>query len=510
MKFSSTVIVLFCIVFLIIISCSKKSPFDNDEKNKTGFVIENSEENDEVIYEEEEEEDEKEEEGEKEEDGEEEEELVDENQFHSDSEEYDDGDNKDNDDDYSYDEQDEEHYDIDEQNIDEQDTDEEITDEDTATGCPEGFGGKKCDECVRFADAQKPESGSSLSWNTATSSIQKAINSAQTYLNNNGGKCSVFIKKGIYPISKTIFMMDNISVIGGFDGKHTEVELSDPQKHPVILDGDHKVERILVGSSDATLKNLTIKNGSASESNISDGGGMLVFFAYGLKIEHIVFTGNKAKNGGALHIGDYSDVTVTDSIFSDNLGLSQGGAIKISEESRVTIDRCIFKENLADKGGAVSVDGCGSESVYIFNSLFVENMGFNNGGAIYVTGSSPFFAFNTLTGNDALKGSAIYSENGNEPYLCGNIFSFNSSSDHLLGNFFTVYNNFYPSGYSYSGTGNIYTDPMFQDSENGNYRLHPHSPSINSVPLELDFIKYDLDGKKRPRNGSFDMGCFEY
>ncbi len=386
--------------------------------------------------------------------------------------------------------------------------DDENDDDFSGTLCPPGQGGKDCKLCARYVVPTIKGDGSSLSWEHATASIQNAINSAQDQISKHGGRCSVFIKEGVYNITETVFMMDKIDIIGGFSGEHADPEFADPEIHPVILDGSG-TSRVIAGASAAKLKNVTIQNGNAMNSSIKNGGGMIVFFAYDLKIENSKFIDNKAENGGAIFVGDYSDIKITDTFFENNQAQKEGGAVKIAEESRANFDRTHYLNNSAEKGGAISIESCGEERVYLFNSLFDKNSAHLKGGAIFNSGSSPFIGFNTFVNNSSYSGSVIHSSIGNEPYLAGNIFSQNSLSAPATGNYLAFYNNFHSEHPFPEGTGNINLDPLFVDIKNRNYRLESHSPSVDSVPLDLDFINYDLDGIPRPQNGILDMGCYE-
>jgi len=59
----------------------------------------------------------------------------------------------------------------------------------------------------------------------------------------------------------------------------------------------------------------------------------------------------------------------------------------------------------------------------------------------------------------------------------------------------------------YPGEGNIDMDPLFVDSENGNYRLQRGSPCIDSGTDTG--VTMDLDGNPRPI-GRYDMGAYEF
>ena len=76
------------------------------------------------------------------------------------------------------------------------------------------------------------------------------------------------------------------------------------------------------------------------------------------------------------------------------------------------------------------------------------------------------------------------------------------------------------------GSGNITNEPLFVDPANGNYRLQPTSPCINSgynayltitnnfweTPdtFYFTFLTNDLDGNSRIAGGTVDLGAYEF
>jgi len=63
------------------------------------------------------------------------------------------------------------------------------------------------------------------------------------------------------------------------------------------------------------------------------------------------------------------------------------------------------------------------------------------------------------------------------------------------------------------GEGNIDSDPLFIDPENGNYQLLSNSPCINTGTPDttgLNLPEYDLAGNPRIYDDRIDMGCYEW
>ena len=116
--------------------------------------------------------------------------------------------------------------DIDEDNEDVDEVDNDIYE----FPCPDGTGGKNCDLCVRYVNSKNSVNKNGLSWNTAFTSIQNAVNSAIDAISSGKEKCRIFIEEGTYSISSSIFLSDKISITGAFYNGNVDPESCDPGK----------------------------------------------------------------------------------------------------------------------------------------------------------------------------------------------------------------------------------------------------------------------------------------
>ncbi|MDD1763438.1 MAG: DUF11 domain-containing protein [Methanobacteriaceae archaeon] len=175
--------------------------------------------------------------------------------------------------------------------------------------------------------------------------------------------------------------------------------------------------------STATVKGLTIKNGS-----MSDYGGAIRNYGATLAVEDCTFTDNNAGYAGGA-IFNSGTLTLTDCTFTGNNVGSDGGAIfndwgatetitnciftgntgayggVLHDESSSTFVNCIFTGNTATYGGAI-LNCCGSET---FTGCTFTGNSATYGGAIYNSGASLAVNFSRIVGNTAPTGSAIYS-----------------------------------------------------------------------------------------------------
>lgn len=125
----------------------------------------------------------------------------------------------------------------------------------------------------------------------------------------------------------------------------------------------------------------TIKNSTFSNCEVNGYGGVVFNNLGTLNVENSVFKNNIAESqGGFLH-NEAGKVTITNSTFINNQA-TRGGAI-YNHHGFLTIDSSIFQKNSCGKhgelGGAIKNWGPAT----ITNSIFEDNNGANEGGAIY-------------------------------------------------------------------------------------------------------------------------------
>ena len=193
-----------------------------------------------------------------------------------------------------------------------------------------------------------------------------------------------------------------------------------------------------------------------------------------------------------------------------------GGGIYAQGSGALTIKRCTINKNTAkmNGGGVYNLDG----GLTVINSLIVDNTATTmNGGGIYSSNStSVSLAYCTISNNKASNsgsGGGVY-ERSTTPQSMTDCIVWNNTPDQISSQMTVTYSDVnYPTG-TYPGTGNINSDPLFNNPGSGDYRLRATSPCIDKG-TEITGVYDDRDGHDRPTDGNgdgtfiSDMGAYE-
>ncbi len=153
----------------------------------------------------------------------------------------------------------------------------------------------------------------------AGQSIQAAINTA------NAGDI-ICIDQGTYNELVTI----NKAI--------TLTNMGDNPPGYVIINGNGAGRTVSISSATVTLKNLWIKGGSADT-----GGGIEIYGANGVTIDHCLITDNTATDGGGIYITNANNATIENCTIADNRA---GGGIKAVNYSTATVINSIVYFNI--------------------------------------------------------------------------------------------------------------------------------------------------------------------
>ena len=336
-------------------------------------------------------------------------------------------------------------------------------------------------------------SNDGLSWATAKSDVQEAIDLASSH---NAYGMEVWIAKGTYKHGSEMTMKNNVAIYGGFAGTETSKDQR-VSGNNTILDGEGKY-RVFYNyytsssklTNSAKLDNVTIQNGYASY----DGAGMYNYYA-SPEITNCTFLNNSAtgdySDGGGMY--NYSSSPVlTNCTFANNSAFSGGGMYN-NYYSSPTLTNCTFSGNRAS-GSSYSHGGGmynGSSSPVLTNCTFSGNRAsgsfYGYGGGMYNSSSSPVLTNCTFSGNSASGSSKSYGggmyNGSSSPVLTNCTFSGNRASGSSYGygggmcNYYSsspVLTNCTFSGNSASGSSNSHGGGMYNDSS---------SPSLTNCIL---------------------------
>ena len=220
-----------------------------------------------------------------------------------------------------------------------------------------------------------------------------------------------------------------------------------------------------------------------------------------------------------------TNLTITNGDYSD---MEDGGIT--CHNSNPIVENVTVTGNIGIWGGGIS---CYDSNPILVNVAIISNSAYDGGG-IYCSNSSPILMNVTLEGNSASwSGGGICCENNSSPNLINSIL-WNDSTEEIefkdfhLPNTITiaysvieggeagiVTNN---NGVVYWLEGNIDSDPLFINPDDGDFHLQETSPCIGAGidEIEINGIWYyapdfDIEGNPRPNpSGSMpDMGAYE-
>jgi len=310
---------------------------------------------------------------------------------------------------------------------------------------------------------------------------------------------------------------------------------------------------VLCGEGEAVFRDCTIEN-NASTFQYADGGGGGMAVYYGSPIlQSCTFAGNVAETvGGGLLLSEDSAVligcTIQDCIVTGDGYIypeGAGGGGIVCSRSNATIIDCTIENNATcyfdvHGGGAF----CWYDEVRFTHCIFRNNSAYGKGGGLYTQRSESSFDNCLFVDNSAgLDGGGIAFERYSHTNLNGSTVANNESGDGgggihcygrscdvILSNTIVWGNTCVDAGQqiglvhvrtldvSYCnvengwddienlqgssdsiiwGPGNIDADPLFLDTENGDYRLAAGSPCIDAASncaLPNDWADLDGDG----------------
>jgi hypothetical protein len=396
-----------------------------------------------------------------------------------------------------------------------------------------------------------------LTWATAFTKLQDALAAADP--------CTeIWVAQGTYYQSNSagaplsLPMRSGVRIYGGFAGTETNRSQRNWNSNPTILqavssaplvnnDGTYPVDRtavldgfVLTGGRNGmfnagaspTVNNCVfarfaenaIVNGYQSStlvqncSFLTNNDSAIYNFFSQVTLSNCNFTGNQGQRGGAAINSFDGSVTGGGLQFTANSTGASGGAIYIGYGS-LTLSRSAFQGNLAEEGGALDVFNA---TYGIDNSLFDNNTGFYDGGAINLESGTGELINCTITQNRAAQndGGGIFLAGGALQIANSILWNNTAARSNAIAETAQIVVNGGTAQISWSclqglsafaGNQNQAYDPVFADEPSGNFRLNGYSPLLGAGSAALGAISsLDLDGNSRSNYlGRVDMGAYE-
>ncbi len=266
----------------------------------------------------------------------------------------------------------------------------------------------------------------------------------------------------------------------------------------------------------------TVTNCTFSTNSAQRGGGMGNLQSRPM-ITNCTFSGNSAELVGGGMFNYHSNPTVTNCTFSGNSAGVLGGGM-FNEYGDPMVTNCTFSGNLASEQGGGMANWEYSRPT-LTNCTFSDNSAVHYGGGMYNNYSSPTLTNCTFSGNSASWGGGMNNRWSSSPRLINCILWGNTPQEiYIEGGDTTVITYSDVQG-GWPGTGNINADPLFVDSDIGDYHLLQNSACINaannnSLPADTqdldgdgntaEPIPFDIEGNPRIVYDVVDMGPYEF
>lgn len=287
------------------------------------------------------------------------------------------------------------------------------------------------------------------SWALAYPNLQDAISASS---NND----TIWVAKGTYKPSytgdqtKSFTLKFRMLLYGGFNGTETSLSERDWETNVTILSGDLNGDdtpdfanhsdnsyHVISGVAGSTVDGFTITGGNAEAVGETYGGAIKTGVAI---ISNCIFTLNQAGTAGGAISTSSAGTIITNCQFTNNRAYdvgtttyTSGGAIFYSGSSAIIISTCTFTNNKAINGAGIF-----SSIVNISTSTFEDNIAYQTGGGICLSGSyTSYISRSLFSGNDAQGagwgGGGVSFFSGATVYFTENVFYNNMASTSING-----------------------------------------------------------------------------
>jgi hypothetical protein len=254
---------------------------------------------------------------------------------------------------------------------------------------------------------------------------------------------------------------------------------------------------------------------------IIDGGGIdrtLAMYSGDSEIHHLTITGGQTPEGecwGGGVVLMHGDFTIRDCVITDNVAGCSGGGISTSlGVGQLTIKDTIITDNQSGIiGGGITAWHTGMAR--LTNVLLANNTAASSGSAVAVVDGQVSLSNVTIAGNEGGRAvSGVDEDPAPQTLTAQNSIIWGNAPGDLDCSVLDCDVSTSNIGGGFAGTGNIDADPQFKDPFEGDFRLLPGSPCVDTG-TDADAPDHDLQNEVRPLDGdgdgvaTTDMGAFE-
>jgi len=269
-----------------------------------------------------------------------------------------------------------------------------------------------------------------------------------------------------------------------------------------------------------SLTNCTVDGNTVSTTTL-DGGGMYLISGASATITGGSVSGNTARYGAGVYMGASCTMTITGATINSNTcrDAGSGGGIYAAGTS-LNISKSNIKGNRGgyDGGGIYNAGATTTITNCMITGNSTDQQGTNSdGGGIFSAGTTNIYS-STIAGNYATQNGGGLRVNSGTTTATNSIIWGNTcggAGAQISGSATVIYSDVEGS---YSGTGNINSNPIFIDFQQatsgnsiaaGNFHIEYGSPVIDQATA-TNSPSDDIDGDNRPQDGGYDMGADEH
>ncbi len=280
--------------------------------------------------------------------------------------------------------------------------------------------GTKLNSTVRYVKAGNTGVAPYTTWATAHGNLQTVMNFCIA-------GDTVWVAEGTYQqgIGVSFTMKEGVKIFGGFKGTETNINQRNWIINVTIIkgNGNSVIYNYNNGLTYATeLDGFTVSNGNAVY-----GGGM-----YNREssptLSNIIFSNNLGSNFGGGMYNVNSSTVLNNVTFSKDTTSYNGGGMYNYNSSPV-LNEVIFSENVSYSGGGMYNDHFSSP--VLNNVTFFENTASVGGGGMHNSDNSSPTLSNVIFSENSSgnSGGGMFNDDNCSPMISNAIFSENSSSD---------------------------------------------------------------------------------